>query len=104
MTGKSGVIANGVKQSVERLLRHFVPRNDGVCRLPRANALAMTRGVKRLLRHFISCNDGRGLDMTEINFISFPYCYQRDEHFLRGKAGMRTFKLWCRSAMRDVLA
>ena len=35
MTGKSGVIANGVGQSVRRLLRRFTTRNDGVWRLLR---------------------------------------------------------------------
>ena len=44
MTGKSGVIANAVWQSLNRLLRHFIPRNDGVFK----NVLAMTgkRGIR----------------------------------------------------------
>ena len=38
MTGKCDVIANAVWQSIKRLLRHFIPRNDGVFK----NVLAMT--------------------------------------------------------------
>ena len=49
MTGKSGVIANAVWQSLNRLLRHFIPRNDGVFK----NVLAMTGKFQFNFNHII---------------------------------------------------
>ena len=49
MTGKSGVIANEVEQSLNRLLRHFIPRNDGVFK----NVLAMTGKFQFNFNHII---------------------------------------------------
>ena len=49
MTGKWCVIANAVKQSLNRLLRHFIPRNDGVFK----NVLAMTGKFQFNFNHII---------------------------------------------------